>query len=305
MITVNNLIICFLFLTNGYSESHPDSLLLNTQSKFGLWLDRVTAPELIIPFWESTILFLVGLIFAYFFYKRSINMQKKDHLQTRALLLASLALLIISTKGLFFLVGSLSLINLLPQAIFSNVYWLGWQFSLLWFLCFAYLFALSFIRSKKSYDIYFITSFIFFFTFLTIFYNDTLINKSFFKLTSESASNSNGAIVWSPEHLLDKSTFLSYALNIHIIIWIYLFLSMAMFLYKKSKRYQDESARRASFILTAAFSIIGILGVVNLILLQQKSSLFTSQSYLIAILITCLFYYGVQNMYRHGRYKRF
>lgn len=293
-----------LLLQSGFTEAHPDSLILATHSKLGLWLEQVTSSELILPFLESLIILFGGISFAYMFYKKSLRMQKQDHLQTRALLLATLALIMLSTKGLFFLIGSLSLIDLLPNALFSNIYWLGWQFSMLWFTCFAYLFALSFIRSRKSYDVYFLTGFIFFFIFLTIFYNDTLINRTFFKISAIKESGDSNTTNWVPEFLLSQSLLLGYALYIHITLWVYLFLSTAYTMYKKSKRFRDDSARKASFILTSSFFGIGFLGLISFYLLYIKSPLFTSQSYIIAILVMGLFYFSVKNIYKHGRYKR-
>jgi L-asparagine transporter-like permease len=108
-----------------------------------------------------------------------------------------------------------------------------------------------------------------------------------------------------PEGHLSKSTFLDYALDIHIAIWIYLFLSTAYQLFKKSKRYQNESSRQASFLMSGAYFGIGFLGIISFILHFQKSSLFIPLSYVITILIMGLFYYSVHNIYKHGRYKRF
>ncbi|NTV45702.1 MAG: hypothetical protein HGB11_04095 [Chlorobiales bacterium] len=269
------------------------------------WLDKIISGNLLFLFIESLILIFGGATLAYLLYQRCKRVLKTDKLQGRALILATLAILALSTKGLFFLIGSLSLINIVPAALYAQLYWVGWQVSFLWFILFGFLFSVTFTQSRKSYDIYYLTGLSLFFIALTFFYNETLLG--YFPLPGKiSLGQKNFATIAydSVYMLLKQSKVLSYAVTIHLVLWVYLFGLGAYRVYKRAKRYKDESARKAAFQVSIAFAAIAMIGAVGSILFYKNTPLLTSQSYTIAIVMMGAFYLGVQNIYRHGRYGR-
>lgn len=282
-----------------------DSLAIETVPSVSVWLDKIISGNLLFLFVESLILIFGGVTLAYLLYRRLKRVIKTDKLQARALFFATLAILALSTKGVFFLIGSLSLIKLVPPALYVQLYWLGWQVSFLWFILFGFLFSVMFTQSRKSYDVYYLTGLSMFFIALTFFYNETLLG--YFSLPGKISIGPKNfvAIAYDSAYLLLKqSRVLTYAVTIHLGLWVYLFGMGAYRIYKRARRYKDESARKAALHVSIAFALIAALGAIGYILFKSNLSLLTSQSYTIAIVVMCLFYFSVKGVYRHGRYGR-
>ncbi|WP_041468246.1 hypothetical protein [Chloroherpeton thalassium] len=248
----------------------------------------------------------MGGFFAAILHKKSLRTKKKDKLQARALMYATFATLALSSKGLFFIVGTLSFVNIIPAIYFPPLYWFGWHISLLWFLCFGYLFGLTFARSKKSYDTYYVTGIIFLFLFLTIFYNDRFFGVPLlpFHKTLQLRIHENTSIVEASEVFFQNSLLLTYSVSLHLFLWIGLFLFVAYKIYRRARRYKDESAKRATALLAASFGGMGLIGIVWLLLLSNNLSLLITLSFPATLVIMVLFYFSIINIYKHGRYSR-
>ncbi|NTW48659.1 MAG: hypothetical protein HGB19_02785 [Chlorobiales bacterium] len=282
-----------------------DAATQGTSPSVSIWLEKLLSGNLRLLFAESLILVFGGVVLAYLLYRRSKRVFKTDKLQGRAIILASLAVAALSTKGIFFLIGSLSLINLVPSTLYVQLYWLGWQISFLWFILFAFLFSITFSQSRKSYDVYYLTGLSLFFIVLTFFYNETLFGYFPFLGKIIVGSKNFATITTDSVYLLlDHSKVLFYTVTIHLALWVYLFGFGTYRIYNRAKRYKDEGARKAAFLVSYAFALITVFGAVGYLLFYANLPLLTSQSYTIAIVVMCLFYFSVQNIYRHGRYGR-
>jgi len=287
------------------STGVADTLLVDNRSVVSLWLERVTAGQNFFLFAESLLVFLLGISFFFIFQKRSSRTRKKDKLQARALQYASYAMLSLSSKGLFFLIATFAFVNIVPAIYFPQLYWHGWQFSLLWFLCFSYLFALTFTRAKKSYDTYFLVGFILFFLFLTIFYNDYFLGFPLlpFHKATHLKSHSQTSLE-AIQVFFQNSQLLTYSTAIHLLLWVGLFSYVAYKIYRRSRRYTDESAKQATRLMAATFGFISLLGILGVFLLGSNLPILISQSFTMALVVMLLFYFSVLNIYKHGRYGR-
>lgn len=184
--------------------------------------------------------------------------------------MASLALLALASQGGFFILATLTLSNVLPSQFYGQFYWLGWQVSLLWFVFFGFLFALGFVRDKKSYDVYFITTLILLSFFLMIGYNDwswrqilSLVNVSVrYNIRAEMPFSFGEEHLWLK---FSKNTY--YAMTIHFAVWVLAFSIGGYRIYRRSKAYQDESAKNAAFQLSLTMFLIAGLGAVLFVLL--------------------------------------
>ncbi len=288
-------------------ERAQDSTFFTGRSAISIWLDKVLSPELLWLFIGAVVLFVGGLICAYLLYIRAQRTKRNDSLQAKTLRRAASALLALGSQGGFFILATLSLSNVLPSQFYGQLYWLGWQVSLLWFVFFGFLFALGFVRDKKSYDIYFITTLVLLSFVLMIGYNDwtwrqilSLVSASVrYKISAEMPFSFGEEHLWLK---FSKNTY--YAMTIHLAVWIVAFSLGGYRIYRRSKAYQDESARRASFQLSLAMCLIAGLGAVLFALLYgNPKSLFTL-NIVVSLMALSILFYSIRAVYRHGRYRR-
>lgn len=288
-------------------ERSQDSTLYTGRSTISIWMDKVFAPELLWQFSASAVLFIAGLIGAYLFYTRAQRAKRNDNLQARSLRMASAALFALASQGGFFILATLTLSNVLPSQFYGQLYWLGWQVSLLWFVFFGFLFALGFVRDKRSYDVYFITTLILITFFLMLSYNDwtwrqilSLFNASVrYNIRAEMPFSLGEEYLWLK---FSKNTY--YAMSIHFVAWIVAFSIGGYRIYRRSKAYQDESARSASFQLSLAMFLIAGLGAMLIVLLYSNPKKLFAVNLVASLLALGVLFYGIRAVYRHGRYRR-
>jgi hypothetical protein len=291
-----------------------DSLRLSKQSAISYWFDQMLSPELSFQFFESLLLIFLGGLFAYLLYHRSERIKSIDRLQARALLYAALALLCLASKGIFFLISSFALSGILPASSYGQLYWLGWQISLLWFVYCSFMFAIGFTRSRKSYDLFFATSLALLFLVITAFYNEWFWKWLLYKMKLAEIDPARIDILvvtlapplpFKTEVLIPQlSPFASFSLGAHFTLWFMLFTYAAYVIFRRGRTYQDSSARNAVLILSLSFLILALFGIFGLLKFRQDFSLVASKSYLIALICLVIFFFGVRNTYRHGRYRR-
>ncbi len=293
-------------------ERAQDSTLYAGRSAISIWLDKVFLPELMWLFLASAVLFVAGLICAYLLHLRAQRAKRNDRLQARSLQMASWAVLALASQGGFFILATLTLSNVLPSKFYGQLYWLGWQVSLLWFVFFGFLFALGFVRDKRSYDIYFITTLLLLSCCLMIGYNDwtwgqllSFIEFLAFETPMRYNITSEMTFSFGEEHLwlkFSKNTY--YAMAIHFGAWILAFSIAGYRIYQRSRAYQDNSSRKSAFQLSLVMFLIAGCGAVLLLLLYgNPKKLFTLNIFLSLMTLAMLFY-GVGGVYRHGRYRR-
>ncbi len=290
-----------------FLEHAQDSTLYIGRSTISIWMNKVLSPELRWPFIGAVILLLGGLICAYLLYTRAQRAKRNDSLQAKSLKMASAALLALASQGGFFILATLSLANVLPSQFYGQLYWLGWQVSLLWFVFFSFLFALGFVRDKKSYDVYFITTLALLAFFLMLGYNDwswrqilSLFNASMrYRIKAEMPFSLGEEHLWLK---VSKNTY--YAMAIHFTAWIIAFSIGGYRIYRRSKAYQDESARSASFQLSLAMFLIAGLGVILFALLYGSPKSLFELNLTMSLIALGVLFYGIRAVYRHGRYRR-
>lgn len=288
-------------------ERAQDSTLYTGRSTISIWMDKVLSPELMWQFSASVVLLIGGLICAYLLYTRAQRTKRNDSLQAKSLRMASAALLALASQGGFFILATLALSNILSSQFYGQLYWLGWQVSLLWFVFFGFLFALGFVRDKKSYDVYFITTFVLLSFCLMLGYNDwswkqilSLFNASVrYNIRAEMPFSLGEEYLWLK---FSKNTY--YAMSIHFAGWIIAFSIGGYRIYRRSKAYQDDSARNASFQLSIAMFLIAGLGVTLLVLLNGNPKVLFGLNLIVSLIALGGFFYGVRGVYRHGRYRR-
>ncbi|MFQ3598171.1 MAG: hypothetical protein SNJ55_01205 [Chloroherpetonaceae bacterium] len=288
-------------------ERAQDSTLYTGRSTISIWMDKVLSPELLWLFIGSALLFVGGLICAYLLYTRAQRAKRNDSLQAKSLKMAAAALLALASQGGFFILATLTLSNVLPSQFYGQLYWLGWQVSLLWFVFFGFLFALGFVRDKKSYDVYFITTLILLTFCLMIGYNDwswrqilSLFNASVrYNIRSEMPFSLGEEYLWLK---FSKNTY--YAMTIHLAAWIVAFSIGGYRIYRRSKAYQDDSARNASFQLSLAMFLIAGLGAMLFALLYGSPKNLFGLNLTASLIALGVLFYGIRAVYRHGRYRR-
>ncbi len=288
-------------------ERLQDSTLHAGRSTISIWTDKVLSPELLWTFIGSAVLFVGGVICAYLLYLRAQRTKRNDSLQAKSIRMASFALFALASQGGFFILATFTLTNVLPSQFYVHLYWLGWQVSLLWFVFFGFLFALGFVRDKKSYDAYFITTLVLLALFLMLGYNDWTWRQILSFLDTSVTYNIQAEMPFSfgEEHLwlkLSKNTY--YAMVIHFAAWVVAFSMGGYRIYRRSKIYQDESARSASFQLSLLMFLIAGLGAVLLALLYSSPKKLFEINWLISIVVLGVLFYGIRAVYRHGRYRR-
>jgi hypothetical protein len=288
-------------------ERAQDSTLYTGRSNISIWIDKVLSPEITWLFIGSIVLLVGGLICAYLLYLRAQRAKRNDTLQARSLRMASLALLALASQGGFFILATLTLSNVLPSQFYGQFYWLGWQVSLLWFVFFGFLFALGFVRDKKSYDVYFITTLILLTFFVMIGYNDwtwrqilSLINASVrYNIRAEMPFSLGEEYLWLK---FSKNTY--YAMSAHFAAWVIAFSIGGYRIYRRSKAYQDESAKNAAFQLSLTMFLIAGLGAVLFVLLYGSPKKLFDWSLILSLIVLGSFFYSIRAVYRHGRYRR-
>ncbi|MBC8042512.1 MAG: hypothetical protein IAF08_03620 [Rhizobacter sp.] len=263
------------------------------RSEVAVWLDKILSSDARLIFIESLVLVLAGATFAYLLYRRSKRSEANDASQARALSLAAFAIGALATKGLFFIASTAAFAGLIPPWAANHLLRLGWQFSLLWFVYFGFIFCLNFIRSRKSYDAYYLVAFTLLFALITLVYTQGKWEVTFaFDLID------------NPGTVFVSNAVTFYAVVIHLLLWTYLFLYIAYRIYKKAMSYRDLSARRAMLVLSMAMLGVAAIGILSFFLFRRSPGLFITQSYTAACAMMMLFYFSVRNAYKHGRYKR-
>lgn len=295
-------------------KATEDSLRLSEQSAVSYWLDQMLSPELSLQFFVSLLLIFLGTVFAYLLYRRSDRLKSIDKLQARALQFAALALLCLASKGVFFIISSLAVSGVLAAGSYGQLYWLGWQISLLWFVYFAFMFAIGFTRSRKSYDIYFAMSLMLLFLVITALYNEWFWKWLLYKMKVAEIDPSRidmlvvtlaPPLPFKTETLIPvMSRFSFFALSVHLLLWLVLFGYAAFVMFRRSRSYKDSSAKNAVFLLASTFLVLALFGGFGLLKFRSDFSLLTSKSYLVALVAMIIFFLSVRNTYRHGRYKR-
>lgn len=295
-------------------KAAEDSIRLSKQSAVSYWLDQMLSPELSFQFFESLLLIFLGVFFAYLLYHRSERMKSIDRLQARALQFAAMALLCLASKGVFFIISSFALSGILPPSSYGQLYWLGWQISLLWFVYCSFMFAVGFTRSRKSYDVYFATSLALLFLVITALYNEWFWKWLLYKMRVaeiDPARIDKLVVTLAPplpfksETLIPVlSRFSLFALGTHLALWLILFGYAAFSIFRRSRSYQDPSAKNATLLLSLSFLALALLGGFGLLKFRNDFSLLASKSYLVALISLVVFFFSVRNTYRHGRYKR-
>ncbi|MGQ9806288.1 MAG: hypothetical protein ACUVRP_09455 [Chlorobiales bacterium] len=288
-------------------ERAQDSTLYTGRSTISIWMDKVLSPELLWPFIGSAMLLIGGLICAYLLYMRAQRAKRNDSLQAKSLRRASAALLALASQGGFFILATFTLSNVFPSQFYGQLYWLGWQVSLLWFVFFGFLFALGFVRDKKSYDIYFVITLGLLSFCLMLGYNDwswrqilSLFNASVrYNIRAEMPFSFGEEYLWLK---FSKNTY--YAMSIHFAAWIIAFSIGSYRIYRRGKAYQDDSARSASFQLAISMLLIAGLGATLLVLLNGNPKVLFGSNLIVSLIALGGFFYGVRGVYQHGRYRR-
>lgn len=288
-------------------ERAQDSTLYAGRSTISIWIDKAFSPELLWLFICASILLFGGLICAYLLYARAQRAKRNDSLQAKSLRMAAAATLALATQGGFFILATFSLANVLPSRFYGQLYWLGWQISLLWFVFFGFMFAMGFVRDRKSYDVYFITTLILLSFFLMMGYNDWTWRQILGIFNAAARYNVKAQMPFSlgEEHLwlkFSKNTY--YAMTIHLGAWVIAFSVGGYRIYRRSKAYQDESARIASFQLSLAMFLIAGLGATLFALLHASPKNLFSLNLAMSLIALGALFYGVRAVYRHGRYRR-
>lgn len=288
-------------------EASQDSMLYAERSTISIWLDKVLSPELLYFFVASVILFVAGLTCAYLLYLRARHTKRNDSLQAKSLRRAASAVLALASQGAFFILATLALSNVLPSQFYGPLYWLGWQVSMLWFVFFGFLFVLGFVRDKKSYDIYFITTLALLSWLLMLGYNDWTWQQilSFLNAHIRYSIKTQMPFSFGEEHLLlkvSKNTY--YAMSIHLGAWVIAFSMGGYYAYRRSKAYQDDSARSASFQLSLIMFLIAALGILLFAFLYGSPKKLFKLNLIVSLVVLGMFFYGVRSVYRHGRYRR-
>jgi hypothetical protein len=283
-----------------------DSLVSSGRSRSSLWLETVTAPGFRLPFFASLVLIFGGIVAVYLLRDRAKRADRNDHLQSRALRMASLAILFLATKGFFFLLATLTIVNYLPPPRFGQIYWLGWQVSMVWFVFFSFQFALAFTRSKRTYDRFFTVFLFIVFLLLSLLYNDMTWKNLLSPVSSVSFDFDKLPVFYYGYEGLWASLFptTKYAMTIHFGGWVVLLGYSAYLIYRRAKTYQNDSSRTATLYLAAAFGSLVLFGAINLMLLVNKGKYLAGTSFLTAILSMGAIYFSVRNVYQRGRYKR-
>lgn len=309
----------FYLLTDSLSrltalKASQDSLRLTKQSAISYWLDQVLSPEHKPEFVLSLLLVFGGLLFAFLLSQRRKRLESVDRLQAQALQFASLALLALASKGLFFIIASFALAGILAPGSYGQLYWLGWQISLVWFVYCSFMFALGFTRSRKSYDLFFAVSLALVFLIITGLYNEWFWKWLLYKLgvvdidpifidkpiVSLAPPFPIGTELLMPE----ISVFARIALLAHFTLALLLFSYAAYLIFRRARLYQDDSAKRATYLLSLAFLLMALFGLYGLLKFRSDLSTLASNSYLAALVLLVIFFFSVRNTYRHGRYKR-
>ncbi len=296
------------------SRITPDSLRFNGRSGVSIWLDTVTSGQASMLFFESLLLIVVGVSFGYLLLQRRQRVKQTDRIQGQALQFAAFALFALASKGLFFIIASFALAGVFYVGNYGQLYWMGWQISLLWFIFFGFLFAVSFVRSRQSYDIFFFASLCVIFIIISALYNEWFWKSLLYelRLVDIDSRRFNAIIVklappfpFGTEHLIPQLSFAALlALSAHFALWVGLYGYAAFRIFRRSRSYQDTKARRASEFLAAAFFVLALIGVGAFILFRENFSALVAQSILLALVCALIFYLGVRNVYKHGRYKR-
>lgn len=290
-----------------FSEQLTDSSLYSGRSAVSIWLDKVTSPEMRFLFFTALMLLIAGAICGYLLLLRAKRAKRNDSLQARSLKMAAFAIFALASNGLFFICATLSLANVITNIQYGQLYWLGWQISLVWFVFFGLMFALGFVRDRKSYDIYFITTITLLAILLSITYNDwswkqvlSLLNSSIqYSISSEMPFRFGEEHLWLK---FSKNTF--YAMLIHFGVWIIAFGLGGYLVFRRSKGYQDESARNASYQLSWSLLAISLFGVMNGAMLYVAPRNLFSISPFLTVLALALLFASVRSVYKHGRYRR-
>jgi hypothetical protein len=283
-----------------------DSLVSSGRSRSSLWLETVTAPGFRLPFLASLLLIFGGIIAVYLLRDRAKRADRNDQLQSRALRMASLAILFLATKGVFFLLATLTIVNYLPPSRFGQIYWLGWQVSMVWFIFFGFRFALAFTRSKKIYDRFFNVFLFMVFLLLSLFYNEVTWKNLLSLVSSVPFDFDKFPVFYYGYEGLWAMRFptTKYTMTLHFVGWVVLFGYSAYLIYRRAKTYQNDSSRTATLYLAAAFGSVALLGAINLMLLVNKGRYMAGTSFLAATLSMGAIYFSVRNVYQRGRYKR-
>lgn len=289
------------------AELAQDSSLYVGRSAISVWLEKAFSPDLRFPFLESLMLAIAGLVCAYLLYERAKRAKRNDQLQARSLRMASMALLALATKGMFFIAATLSLANVLPAYLYGQLYWLGWQLSLVWFVFFGLMFAFGFVRDRKSYDVYFITTLVLLAAILSFVYNDWTWRQilGFAAGAARYDIRAEMPFRFGEEHLwLKHSKNTYYAMLIHLAAWALAFGVAGYRVYRRSGAYQDESARSASYQLAIALFVVAGIGVALASLLYANPEALFGSSLSAALVALAALFYGVRGVYKHGRYRR-
>lgn len=288
-------------------ERAQDSTLYTGRSAISIWMDKVLSPELLWQFIGSAVLLIGGLICAYLLYTRAQRAKRNDSLQAKSLQMASASLIALASQGGFFILATFTLSNVFPSQFYGQLYWLGWQVSLLWFVFFGFLFALGFVRDKKSYDVYFITTLSLLSVCLMLGYNDWSWRQILSLFNASVRYNIRAEMPFSlgEEHLwlkFSKNTY--YAMSIHFAAWVIAFSIGGYRIYRRSRAYQDDSARNASFQLSLAMFLIAGLGAMLFMFLYGSPKSFFELNLMASLIALGVFFYGIRAVYRHGRYRR-
>ncbi len=296
------------------SRISSDSLRFKSRSGVSIWLDTVTSGQASLLFFESLLLIVLGVAFGYLLLQRRQRVKHTDRIQGQALQFAAFALFALASKGLFFIIASFSLAGVFYVGNYGQLYWMGWQISLLWFVFFGFLFALSFVRSRQSYDIFFFAGLCLLFIIVSGLYNEWFWKSLLyeFRFVDIDSRKFNTIIVklappfpFGTEHLIPQLSFAALlAISAHFALWVGLYGYAAFRIFRRSRSYQDIKARRASEFLAAVFFVLALVGAGAFVLFRENFSALVAQSFLLALICALMFYLGVRNVYKHGRYKR-
>jgi hypothetical protein len=252
------------------------------------WLGQILSGDALVMFIESLIIIVMGCFFAYLFYKRSEKSSSEE------LKLASVALLVFASNGVFFIFSTLSLGGVIPKRLGDIIFRLSWQGSSLWFIFFSFIFALNFVRSRKSRDTYFLATLTIIFALLT-----TAYSVGFWQIDYVSPVGSMLHVIqFSHDHIT------LYVVTAHLVMWVGFFFYAAYKTYARSKQFKDKSARFAMRVLSGSYFLLSLMGVVGLLTFRNNISKFIYYSYTIAMLIIPLFFFSIQNVYKNGRSRR-
>ncbi|MDW8465520.1 MAG: hypothetical protein RML35_04830 [Chloroherpetonaceae bacterium] len=215
---------------------------------------------------------------------------------------------------MFFIVASLSLAGILSPGSYGQLYWLGWQISLVWFVYCSFMFALGFTRSRKSYDLFFAVGLALVFLIISGLYNEWFWKWLLYKLgvvDIDPIFIDKPIVSLAPpfpigtELLIPQiSVFSLVALGAHFTLSLLLFGYAAYLIFRRARIYQDESAKRAAYLLSLSFLLMALLGLYSLLKFRSDLPALASNSYLAALVLSVIFFLSVRNTYRHGRYRR-